>query len=563
MPIRRGRRGEGAGLEDIDPQVLQQLVDLGTTGGGVGLEERLQLAQMIRRNLGENGSALDRFFLERFASIGSSMAEIRESQAALKMLLDQYQQGAWLPAVYLSLLPDADPPRASVMVGTTRRVVGIAEGVDLESLVAGEEIYLNEEQGLVVGISSIGVPPSTDTASYERELPGARLLLRWRDEFVVAQMAAALRGEYLEAGDLVRWDRAMGVAYERVEREPDKRYVLDDVQHVSPESVGGQDDNLRELFAAVLNSLMDPDGAQRYQLGDKQSILLIGPPGTGKTLLARAVAGQVDSLSGKRCRIACVKPSEWESPWVGETQRNIRECFASLREESKDGFGILFLDEVDSIGRVRGGVGGRHDDKFLDAILAEIDGFADRKNIVIIAATNRKDLIDPALLERLSDLELLVARPNMPGARRIVEIHLPEDLPFAASTDGDRMALVDRIVSRLYAPNGAADLNVVRFRDGTSRTVAARELLSGRSLAQLCRAVRSAAFSREVAGGTKGIGARDVEDAVTSALEKLRSTLTVRNCAAYLSDLPQDVDVVAVERIARPVGRPHDYLSAA
>lgn len=562
MPIGRGRRRQSTGLDGIPERMLNQLVELNPTGGAEALEERVRLAEMIRSSLGSNAGALDRFFLERFASIGSSMVEIRESQAALKAMLDQYQRGAWLPAVYLSLVPDADPPRVNVMAGSTRRVVGIAEGVDLESLVEGEELYLNEEQTLVVAISSMGMPPSTDTASYERALPGGRVLLRWRDEIVVAQMAAALRGEVLEPGDLVRWDRAIGVAYERVEREPDRRYVLDDVPDVRPESVGGQDANLRELFGAVLNGLLDPEGAARYQVGDKQAILMVGPPGCGKTLMARAVASEVDRVSGKRCRISCVKPSEWESPWVGETQRNIRECFSSLAEASEDGFGILFLDEVDGIGRVRGSAGSHHDDKFLDSVLAEMDGFAERKNIVVIGATNRKDLIDPAFLERLSQHELIVSRPNMEGARRIVEIHLPEDLPFS-SIDGDRKKLVDRIVSRLYAPNGEADLNVVRFRDGTSRTVAARELLSGRSLAQLCRTVRSSAFGREVAGGTKGIGARDVEDAVTSTLAKLQTTLTVRNCAAYLTDLPQDVDVVAVDRIARPVARPHDYLSAA
>lgn len=562
MPIGRSRRRQATGIDGIPEHMLQRLVELNPAGGAEALEDRVRLAEMIRSSLGSNAGALDRFFLERFAAIGGSMVEIRESQAALKAMLDQYQRGAWLPAVYLSLLPDTDPPRVNVIAGSTRRVVGIAEGVDLASLVAGEEIYLNEEQTLLVGISSMGVPPSTDTATYERELPGSRVMLRWRDEIVVAQMAAALRNDTLEAGDLVRWDRSIGVAYERVEREPDQRYLLDDVPDVRPESVGGQDENLRELFGAVLNSLLHPELAQRYQLGDKKSILMIGPPGCGKTLLARAVAAEVSRVSGKRCRISCVKPSEWENSFVGETQRNIRECFASLAEASKDGFGILFLDEADGIGRVRGSAGSQHDDKFLEAVLAEMDGFAERKNIVVIAASNRKDLIDPAFLERLNEHELIVSRPNMEGARSIVRIHLPEDIPFS-STDGEREKLIDRIVSRLYAPNGEADLNVVRFRDGTSRNVAARELLSGRSLAQLCRAVRSSAFAREIAGGTKGIGARDVEDAITSTLAKLETTLTVRNCTAYLSDLPQDVDVVAVDRIPRPVARPHDYLSAA
>lgn len=563
MPIRRGRRGEGTGLEGIPAGMLQKLVAL-ESGGPVDLEERVHLMQTMRRSLGENSVALDRFVLERFASIGQSFEQIQESQNTLKALLEQYQRGAWLPAVYLSLLPDTEPARANVMAGNTRRVVGIAEDVDVESLEPGAEVYLNEEQSLMVGISQVGVPPSTDTASYERELPGERLMLKWRDEIVVAQMAAALRGEILEAGDLIRWDRAMGVAYERLEREPDTRFLLDDVPDVRPEDVGGQDGNLRQLFAAVMNRLRDPAGAEKYKLGKKQSILMVGPPGNGKTLMARAIAAQVERTSGTRCRFACVKPAEWESPWVGETQRNIREAFSSLQKAADGAFGIMFLDEVESVGRVRGGVTGRHDDKFLDALLAELDGFADRKNIIVIAATNRKDLIDPALLERLSDLELVVPRPTMDGARRIVEIHLSEDLPFAPAPDGDRDRLIDRIISRLYAPNGGGELGTLQFRDGKSREVVASELLSGRSLAQICRAVRASAFDREVnGGGSVGIDARDVEDAITSALDRLTSTLTVRNAHAYLDGLRQDVDVVAFEPAVRPVARPHDYLSAA
>jgi len=279
------------------------------------------------------------------------------------------------------------------------------------------------------------------------------------------------------------------------------------------------------------------------------------------SLLVRIAASEVTRLSGRRCRFAVVKPAEWESPWVGETQRNIRECFKGLREAAADGCAILFLDEIEAVGRTRGSVVGHHSDKFLAAFLAELDGFEGRGNVAIVAATNRKDLLDPALLERLSDTEIHVRRPDRRGARAIFRIHLPESLPFAANATRDE--IVDAAVARFYSPNASNELAVLRFRDGKARTVLAHELGSGRTYEQICRAARRAAFLRDVRSGERGLSLADVEDAIALAFERLATTLTPHNARAYLSDLPQDVDVVSAEPIVRRVGRPHRYLNAA
>jgi SpoVK/Ycf46/Vps4 family AAA+-type ATPase len=293
---------------------------------------------------------------------------------------------------------------------------------------------------------------------------------------------------------------------------------------------------------------------------------MYGPPGCGKTLLARIAASEITRISGRRCRIAIVKPAEWESPWVGETQRNIRECFAALRRETADGdFAILFLDEIEAVGRIRGSAVGHHSDKFLAALLAELDGFTDRAGIAIIAATNRKDLVDPALLERLSDVEIAVQRPDMRGARAIFDIHLPSDLPFSpngAAASDTRSALIESAVSRLYSPNAGNELCILRFRDGKARTIAARELASGRTFEQICHAAKRAAFFRDVREGEGGLRITDIEAATAAAVERMASTLSIRNAHAYLADLPQDVDVVSVEPIKRKVSQMHGYFHA-
>jgi SpoVK/Ycf46/Vps4 family AAA+-type ATPase len=181
-----------------------------------------------------------------------------------------------------------------------------------------------------------------------------------------------------------------------------------------------------------------------------------------------------------------------------------------------------------------------------------------------VSATNRKDLIDAALLERLSDVEITVPRPDSRGAARIFEIHLSEKVPVhpdgsvAAQT---RREIVETAVSRLFAPNADGACCVLHFRDGKTRPVSARELLSGRFIEQVCRSARDAAFVRHVAGGTPGVRVTDMEKAVSDGVQRLSTTLTRYNAHAYLDDLPQDIDVVRVETPRRQVPRSTRYLN--
>src|SRR5262249_35402539 len=157
-------------------------------------------------------------------------------------------------------------------------------------------------------------------------------------------------------------------------------FLLADVPEITRDQVGGQDENLETLFASLTTILLDPVRAARYRQHGRNSVLMVGPPGCGKTLMAKVAASEISRLSRKKCRIAVVKPAAWESPFVGETQRNIRQFFQALAEAAKDGFVIAFFDEVESVGRVRGGVTNHHSDKFLAALLTELNGFQDRKD---------------------------------------------------------------------------------------------------------------------------------------------------------------------------------------
>jgi SpoVK/Ycf46/Vps4 family AAA+-type ATPase len=222
---------------------------------------------------------------------------------------------------------------------------------------------------------------------------------------------------------------------------------------------------------------------------------------------------------------------------------------------------LLFLDEVDAIGRLRGGMSGQHSDKFLSAWLTELDGLRSQRGLAIVAATNRRDLIDPALLERLSGIELNVPRPGMTAARDIFRVHLPANRPVAPNGPlaGDaRTEMINVAVTRLYAPNADNQLARLRLRDGHERIVAARDLMSGRVIRQICDAACDAAFERHDTGRGIGVCLDDIEEAVSDALDRMASLLTPRNVRSHIHDLPDDADVIAVERLTRRL-RPSGY----
>ena len=446
-------------------------------------------------------------------------------------------------------------------------MVSLAEGLDAGSLALGDEVLLNGEMTLVVGKAPDDLPRSGETAVFDRSTADGRLVLKWRDDELIAQPAGPLQAAGLEAGDLVRWDRSAWIAYEKIERAAGRRYFLDEVPDARPEQVGGQGPTLSALLAALTTTLVAPETAKVYGLGGRCSILMVGPPGCGKTLMARVAAAEIARLTGRRCRFAVVKPSEWEDPYVGVTQQNIRNCFLALREAARDGLAVLFLDEIECVGRIRGSAVGHHSDKFLAALLAELDGFSGRDGS---GADFRQQPQGPrgpfpagADFRRRAGRQRVRARRE---AREIFEIHLPESLPF--SPNGDlasvtRRQIAQRAVSRLYGPNAENEVCVVKFRDGKTRTVAARELVSGRMIEQICRAARQAAFLRDVRSKERGLRVEDIDEAVADAIQRLSTLLTPRNAHAYLADLPQDIDVVAVEPVVRRVAHAHRYLNIA
>ncbi len=517
----------------------------------------------LRNRSRELGAELDRRLLERLHAQRRTLLRLEGAQRELRALVEEICAPPWHPARMLRRVEPAAEGRALVQAANGPRVVKLAPGLEADALRPGDAVFLNDALALIVARD--GEPPRGlgDTVLFERLAADGRLTVRWRDEEWLVDAAATLEPEALRPGDRLLVDRAARLALERIQPAETGGFRVEQVPDLPLEAVGGGGDSLRRLHEVLTGRLLAPERAGRYGLAGRRSILLHGPPGCGKTLRARVAAAQIRRASGRPCHFAVVRPGEFESPWVGETEARIRECFAALRRAAGDGApAILFLDEVEAVARVRGGPAAHLSDKFLAALLAEIDGFAERGDVALIAATNRKDLLDPAFLSRICDVEIAIGRPDRREARGIFEVHLGRELPYAP--DATRGELVEAALTRLYSPNGDSGLGTLHLRDGRTRPVRARDLMSGRVIQQICLHARERAFaSHDERGDTAGLRVEDVLDGVDDAIERLRSTLTVRNVRAHLDDLPDDVDVVRVERDSSRLRRAHRYVEAA
>jgi proteasome-associated ATPase len=537
-------------------------------GPFVSLDERTAALGRLRENGPENAAVIDGMVLEHVSRMRGTIESLGSEHEALREIVGNLTAPPYFPAIYLAPAVTLGLRGAVVQTENDRRIVQLGLDVNADQLLPGDEVLLSHERNCLIANLESPSFLTGEVASYSRSLGDGRMVLSFHDEEIVILPKTSLASTQLKSGDRIRFQRNAGVAFEKIEASKGDEYFMESTPTDTFAEIGGLDEEIETLKRVLTLHVFHGETTARYRLPRKRSVLMEGPPGNGKTKMARAVCNWLAGQSpAGRSRFINVKPGGLNSEWFGATEQRYREIFRVAREMADADPTVpvvMFWDEVDAIGGHRGEWTHHIDDRMLNAFMAELSGLEDRGNMVLLAATNRMDSIDPALLRpgRLGDLVLHFPRPGSKAARAILARYLPSDIPFAANGEGParaRESLLDLAIGQLFAPSRETELADLMLRDGKHRVVRAADLVSGAHLTALAQSAIERACVREAEGGPCGVCPADISAAVVDFCQSAPRALTPRNARNYLYDLPQDVDVVRVDFIGREANQPYRY----
>jgi proteasome-associated ATPase len=478
------------------------------------LEERLletkgQLAQAVSQN----------------EKLSYTLREAREQIADLREEVEKLTQP---PSAYGTFLAANDDGSVDVFSGGRKMRVALHPEIELDELRRGMEVVLNDSLNVVL---ARGSEISGEIVTLKELLDdGTRAMIVGRaDEERVVELADQLLGETLRAGDTLLMDSRTGLLLERLPRPEVEMLVLEEVPDISYDDIGGLDNQIEQITDAVELPWLHRDLFIEHQLPAPKGVLLYGPPGCGKTLIAKAVANslakKVSEVTGDknaRSYFLNIKGPELLNKYVGETERQIRLVFQRAREKSEEGWPVIvFFDEMDSLFRTRGsGISSDIESTIVPQLLAEIDGVETLKNVIVVGASNREDLIDPAILRpgRL-DVKIKIERPDQAAARQIFSRYLKEDLPFDEEEiqrlgSGDRRkaidAMIERTVVEMYLDDDDNRFLEVTYQNGDKEILFFKDFASGAMVENIVRRAKKLAIKRAIAGEGKGIRTDDL-----------------------------------------------------
>ncbi|MCP2355418.1 proteasome-associated ATPase [Nonomuraea thailandensis] len=449
------------------------------------------------------------------------MATLKEARDQIVALKEEVDRLAQPPSGFGTFLEAREDGTIEVFTGGRKLRVNVSPAVDVDSLRRGQEVMLNEALNVV---EALGYEEVGEIVMLKELLDEGKraLVISHADEERVVRLAESLVGQPIRAGDSLLLEPRSGYVYERIPKSEVEELVLEEVPDISYEEIGGLMRQIEQIRDAIELPYLHADLFREHKLRPPKGVLLYGPPGCGKTLIAKAVANslakQVAEKTGQSGKsfFLNIKGPELLNKYVGETERHIRLVFQRAREKASEGTPVIvFFDEMDSIFRTRGsGVSSDVENTIVPQLLSEIDGVEGLENVIVIGASNREDMIDPAILRpgRL-DVKIKIERPDAEAAKDIFSKYLVSDLPLhpddLAEHSDSRAAtiqgMIQSVVERMYTESEENRFLEVTYANGDKEVLYFKDFNSGAMIQNIVDRGKKMAIKQFLESGQKGL----------------------------------------------------------
>ncbi|NUT34246.1 MAG: proteasome ATPase [Hamadaea sp.] len=480
------------------------------------LEERLAATQAQLARLTENNERL--------------VATLKEARAQIVTLKEEIDRLAQPPSGYGIFLTRHDDGTVDVFTGGRKLRVAVSPSLDVSDLQRGQEVLLNDALNIV---DALGFERSGEVVMLKELLEGGdrALVISHADEERIVFLAESLITAPLRAGDSLMIEPRSAYAYERIPKSEVEELVLEEVPDVDYTDIGGLTNQIEQIRDAVELPFLHAELFREHQLRPPKGVLLYGPPGCGKTMIAKAVANSLaKKIAEKRGEekqtsyFLNIKGPELLNKYVGETERHIRLIFQRAREKASEGTPVIvFFDEMDSVFRTRGsGVSSDVENTIVPQLLSEIDGVEGLENVIVIGASNREDMIDPAILRpgRL-DVKIKIERPDAEAARDIFSKYILEGLPLhpddlaehGGSAEACVHAMISAVVLRMYSETEENRFLEVTYANGDKEVLYFKDFNSGAMIQNIVDRGKKMAIKEFLSSGRKGMRLQHLLDA--------------------------------------------------